>query len=176
MKQEIGNLWNKQLSIYYRKNLEDLWYIKNEIANNLYETLKIEIDNNRLENTEIFANGIENFENYLSPETKDSFTTLVEQDKHIKKEIKKRQIQLLKDIGITTPSIRVLEIVKKTEGEYFSVFSDMIEYIKLLNTGRSDERPKDKKIFIPKNIIDIEKKLKTAVLSILKDNIWPLAN
>jgi hypothetical protein len=96
---------------------------------------------------------------------------LVEQDKHIKKEIKKRQIQLLKDIGITTPSIRVLEIVKKTEGEYFSVFSDMIEYIKLLNTGRSDERPKDKKIFIPKNIIDIEKKLKTAVLSILKDNI-----
>lgn len=72
----IRSLGDMQLSLYYKTNEKDLFEIKNEISDYLYETLRIEIEKDRLEDTQRFYEGIQNVERSIPPETMDEFMRL----------------------------------------------------------------------------------------------------
>jgi antitoxin component of RelBE/YafQ-DinJ toxin-antitoxin module len=85
--------------------------------------------------------------------------TLIQQNKDIKEEIKKRQINMLKEIGITTPSTRVMMIVEQTGGNNFPAFDTMIKYVKTAKKYKKRKRPKRRVIYAPKELIETFKKI-----------------
>lgn len=77
---------------------------------------------------------------------------------------------MLKDIGIITPSIWVLEIMEKTQGNHFHIFSDMIKHIQMDKKDEINQLLK-KKIHTIKPLVEMEKKLKMKLITILADNV-----
>jgi len=73
MHENIRGLGNQQLSIYYKHNEKTLFEIKKEISDHLYETFKIEINHERIDNTERFYEGIQNIEKHIKPELMQEF-------------------------------------------------------------------------------------------------------
>ncbi len=65
-----------------------------------------------------------------------------------------RQLQMLKEIGITAPSMRVEMIAEKMRGKEFLIFDRIIKRIKLKR-----ERPTNKKIDILETLDEMFEKL-----------------
>lgn len=171
MYEEFKSMGPMKLSMCYKHNGKALSEIKKEISDHLYESLKIEIDVSRMEDSERFHEGIQNYYDHIIPESKKQFMQLFEEKRTLDKEVKERQVSMLKEIGIITPSTRVMQIMKETEGENFHIFSDMIRYIKLDKKNKTHLRPKEKGIRSTKGLKEMESKLRTNILTILANNL-----
>jgi hypothetical protein len=127
-------------------------------------------------NPKKFHNHCKWYRSFVQETNKEIFLHFSEQERNIQEEIGKRQLEMLKEIGIIAPSVRVKIIMNWTKWEHFPVFDDLITYIKLFNEKRTDERPENKKIYIPQQLKDKFSKMRTTILTILAANIWPIAN
>lgn len=175
---EIKTLGNMQLWLYYEITHKKLNTIKSEIINDIWDLLGNvpEIDFETYAAPEKFHNYCKYYRQNIQNINKEIFLTLMKQEKDIKEEIGERQIKMLKEIGIVTPSIRVLMIIKETRWVNFQMFDDMIRYIKLAREWKVDRRPKNKKIYAPPKLIKTFENLWTTILTVLARNQWPIAN
>jgi hypothetical protein len=125
-----------------------------------------------IKNTEKFKQHFENHRTNIPKKNKDIFSLLNKEQKEIQKEIEIRQKKMLAEIGIHHPSIRVKIITEYMQGENFSLFDDMIKYIKLHQQQQLDKRPKNKKIMAPQELIDFfERKIHIPIIIILENNL-----
>jgi transposase len=84
---------------------------------------------------------------------------LLEQEQDLQKEIYERQIKMLKEIGISIPSVRVHMIIEEMGGKKFQMFDMMIRYIKLAKKNKAQKRPQNRKIYVPPKLGKIFGKL-----------------
>ncbi|MCX6824344.1 MAG: hypothetical protein NT085_04410 [candidate division SR1 bacterium] len=175
---DIKNLGAEQLGLYYEVTYKKLNDIKIEIIEDIAELLGT---TPQIEYTTYIEQ--KEFEIYCTPylqdiqkEKKEMFLILSQQEQTIQEEIRTRQKQMLKNIGITTPSLRVQMIKQATEGGQFPMFNDMITYIELLKTGEENKRPKNKKIYASPKLIEFFENLGITLLTILAKNEGPMPN
>ena len=175
---DIEKLGNQQLRLHHEKTNQELNDIKIAIVDDITDLLWIVpvINDDTYENTEKFLNYCKEYQLYIENEKKNLFVILIQQQKDIKEEIKKRQLQMIKEIGIITPSIRVMMILKQMEWNNFQMFDHMIRYIKLAKKWKADKRPKEKQIYAPIKLIETFEKIWTSLLVVLANNSWPLGN
>ncbi len=175
---DIKLLGNQQLGFHYEVINQKLNDIQTAIIDDITDLLGIVpvIDDDTYKNTEKFYNYCKTYRLYIEQEKKNIFTILIQQQKDIQEEIKKRQLNMLKEIGITAPSTRVMMIVEQTRWIHFPMFDYMIKYIKLAQQWKEDTWPKEKQIYAPVKLIETFKNLWTSLLTVLANNLWPLAN
>lgn len=117
----MKHLGNKQLSLHYEIIQHKLNDIQIAIIDDISEILgkTPNISHEIYTNPEKFKHYCERYRLSIEQEKKELFLILMKETKEIKEEIGKRQIKMLKEIGITTPSRRVQMIMKETQGTYF---------------------------------------------------------
>jgi len=131
---DIRSLGNEQLGLHYEVTQKKINDIQTAIIDDITNLLGIVpiIKDDIYNNPEKFHIHCKPYLSYIEKEKKEILLILIQQEKTIDKEIKHRQTQMLKEIGITTPSIRVMTIVEQTRGKNFPLFNNMIKYIKLV--------------------------------------------
>lgn len=130
---DIKSLGNQQLGLHYEVTHKKLNDIQLAIVDDIADLLgkMPAIDYTIYTNAESFHTYCQKYRTSIQQEKKELFITLMQQQKNIKKEIKARQIRMIKEIGITIPSVRVQMIMEITNGTNFQSFDEMITYIKL---------------------------------------------
>lgn len=174
---DIKSLGNKQLSLYYEitnQKLNDIQLTITDDISNIFGQAPV-IDFDTYTNVEKFGAYCEKYRSSIEQEKKELFLILKKKQKEIQDEIIERQTKMLKEIGIITPSMRVLEITHKMRGAHFQMFEEIIRYIKLTKKGQWDKRPKERIIMAPPTIIE---KFENHgwIITILAKNLWPIAN
>ena len=113
---DIRSLGNQQLGFHYEIINQNINDIQTAIIDDITDLLGIVpvIDDDTYKNTEKFYNYCKKYRLHIEQEKKNLFTVLIQQQKDINQEIKQRQTYMLKEIGITTPSIRVIMILEQT--------------------------------------------------------------
>lgn len=154
---DITSLGNKQLSFYHETIDHKLNNIQIEIVEDIADLLgqTPSISHETYTDTEKFNRYCEKYRPSIEQEKKDLFLILMKQKKEITEEIHKRQVKMLEEIGIFTPSTRVMMIMEQTQGTNFQCFDDLIRYIKLARADKANRRPKEKKIHAPQRLIEI---------------------
>lgn len=99
MRENISQLENSKLSWYYMSINKEITLLKKEIAEKIYDIFNIHLDDK-----EKINQIMQNIEKYISPEQREKFEELVVTKKALNKEIGKRQLQLLKEVGFTIPN------------------------------------------------------------------------
>ncbi|HBB04648.1 TPA: hypothetical protein DCZ39_07300 [Patescibacteria group bacterium] len=112
----LRTLGNRQLTEYYKVTYQKLNTIKEEIIENITNILGKgpDIDKEEYGDTKKFLRQCKPYETSIKEEKKDLFTILMNKEKDIQKEIRERQIKMLRSIRIITPSIRVRTIIENT--------------------------------------------------------------
>lgn len=152
----IKELENQQLGFYYEILHKKINDIKLEIFDDIADVLgnPPPIEYETYEDPEKFHTYCTTYLSYIQKETKDLFQSLLQQVQDTQEEICTRQLQMMKEIGITTPSIRTEMIAEQMRGKNFPIFDRIIRYIKL-----KKERPKNKKIDILEGLEEMFEKL-----------------
>lgn len=175
----IANLGNAQLGRHYDATHKKLENIKEEILEDITNILwhDPDIDNATYMDTPKFYEYCSTFEAHIGKEKKDLYAILITKEINIKEEMKTRQKKMLKEIDITTPSMRVRMIAEEMRWEYFEMFDIMINYVKRRKQWKWVERPEDRELLAPKTLRDIfETRMNNAIVNILENNEWPLSN
>ena len=112
----LKTLGNRQLTDYYRVTYQKLNLIKEEIIENITNILGRNpyTDEEGYKDSKKFIRHCKPYETSIKEENKDLFTILMNKEQDIQKEMKKRQIKMLRSIGIIVPSIRVRIIIENT--------------------------------------------------------------
>ncbi len=155
----IKSLGNKQLSLYHETIYQKLNNIQMAIMEDITYTLgeKSPIINEISTNTKKFKKYYKKYQHIIQKEKKELFLIVMKQQNEIKEEIERRQKQLLKDIGIISPSMRVQKIIEETQGIYFRSFDEIIKYIKMARVGKAQKRTKP--LYAPTSLIERTEKL-----------------
>lgn len=158
---DITLLSNRTLGIHYESKHKELNNIQTAIVDDITDLLGIVpvIDDSTYTNPEKFYHYCKPYLAYIEKGKEELLITLIQQNKDIKEEIKKRQLAMLKEIGITTPSTRVMMIVEQTGGNNFPAFDTMIKYVKTAKKYKKRKRPKRRVIYAPKELIETFKKI-----------------
>jgi menaquinone-dependent protoporphyrinogen IX oxidase len=156
-KHNIKELENEQIGIYYDVTEKKLTDIKIEIMEDIMNVFggHTGIDNNTFVNHKEFQEFIGHYQTAIQDEKKDILMILIEQEQDIQKEIRERQIKMLKEIDITIPSIRVHMIVDEMGGKNFQMFDMMIKYIKLAKKNKIETRPQNRRLYVPPKLVKI---------------------
>lgn len=180
----IKNLGNKQLGYYHEMLYTKIYNLQNEIIEHISDILGKEPDISIEEEADPkkFMIFCKRYNSAIETEKQRLLQTLMLETQEIETEIYKRQLEMLKEIGIQVPSLRSTLIIEKTWGEKFLYFDDMIHYIQSLKSSLSSKEGKWKKRFKNKIIIIpelLKKKLDalwTTRKNVLMTNEWPLPN
>jgi len=157
----IKGLENQQIGLYYEVTEKKLTDIKIDIMEDIMNIFggHTGIDNDTFIDHKKFQEFSSHYETAIQEEKKDILMALLEQEQDIQEEIQKRQIKMLKEIGITIPSIRVHMIMEEMGGKQFQMFDMMIRYIKLAKKNKIKKRPQNRRMYAPPKLIKIFAKL-----------------
>jgi predicted nucleotidyltransferase len=114
---DIKKLGNQQLGLHYEvvhKKLNDMKRTIIEDITNLWGKSP-NIDFNTITDSQKFHTYCSEYISSLQEEKKNALLALFTQEHTIQQEIEKRQKQMLKEIGIHTPSMRTKIIIEKTK-------------------------------------------------------------
>jgi len=113
----MKTLGNKQLGLHYEVIYQKIDNIKTEIIRNIADILgqAPKIGFEIYKDSKLFRTYCKNYESSIEKTKKDMLEILIQQEENIRKEIQRRQREMLKDIGITIPSLRVIMIMKETQ-------------------------------------------------------------
>lgn len=144
-----------------------------DILENIHDTLgnAPNINDDTYTDTQKFRTYCERYRSIINQENKDMFLLLSKSEQEIENEMKKRQIQMLREIGIMRPSLRVQMIMDETRGIYFTGFVDSITWLKLARKGKTHLWPTKKKIEMPPKIIAFFEKQRTTILTAIDQNL-----
>ena len=175
---EIQTLGTQQIWLYYEVIEKRINESKIQIIEDISNVLGQEhhIDNETFVDKKKFNRYYLVHESIIQDTTKEMFLILRQQESDIQKEIGKRQTEMLREIGIIAPSIRVGMITESTKWKYFPLFEKMIKYIKNIQQGKTKWQPNDKKIQYPPQLQEKLIRFKTTGIEILMYNSGILQN
>lgn len=173
----IHDLGNQQIWIYYGVIKKKLTDIKTDIMEDIVSIFwqNHEISNEIDKDAEQFNIHCTKYRWAIQSEKKELFTSLLQQEHDLQKEIKRRQWEMLKEIGIIAPSIRVGMITESTKWEYFPLFDRMIQYSKQIKQGKTGGT-RAKSIYYPPGVQEMFKNIGTTPIDVLIHNMWILQN
>jgi len=114
---DIKKLGNQQLGLHYEVIYKKLNDMKIDIMEDITDILgKVPgMDVETYTNHQKFHEFCSEYLSSIQEEKKNALLALLMQEKTIQQEIERRQKQMLKDIGIDTPSLRTKLIAEKTK-------------------------------------------------------------
>jgi len=160
-KDNIKRLENQQIGFYYEVTEKKINDIKIEIMEDIMNIFggQTGIDNKTFVDHKKFQEFTSYYQTAIQEEKRDILMALLEQEKDIQEEMHERQIKMLKEIGITIPSVRVHIIIEEMGGKNFQMFDMMIRYIKLAKNNKAQKRPQNRRIYVPPKLVKIFGKL-----------------
>lgn len=173
----IKALGNKQLGLHYEVTYQKLDEIKIEIIEDITDLLgqAPKIGFETYQNPQKFCEYCKQYRSNIEKEKKELFLLLIKKEEDIQQEIIRRQRNMLFEIGIETPSIRVFEIIQEMKWTNFQVFDELIRFIKMAKKWQGHKRPQGKKILAPQKLIEKYEKFGW-IITVLAKNLWPYAN
>lgn len=168
----IQTMDNQDLWLYYEITYKRLTDIKTTILEEIMSTFGWDaaVNNDIFIHQKKFHAYCAGYRSTIQKTKKQTFLILLEQEHDIQKEIHKRQLQMLKDLGIAIPSVQVRMIMDRMKWQYFPLFDDMITYIKHKKEIKEYDWPEDKNIHYPEKIRQRCKTFWTTILDMIENN------